>query len=154
MAGSLTDYAEKKLLDQVFGATAWTAPATLYFGLLTDSNTATQRDAGTVTEVSTGTWTNYQRAAVTNNTTNFPNATGTLATKNNANDIGTAAFLSSGTTIAITGGPTVTINAVGIFDASTAGNMIGWFDLTVAKTVSAGDTFKLPASTGFTGTLD
>jgi hypothetical protein len=152
MAGSLTDYSEKKVLDQIFGATAWTAPATLYFGLLTDSNTATQRDAGTVTEVSTGTWTNYQRAAVTNNATQFPAATGTLATKSNANDIGTAAFLSSGTTIAA--GSAVTINAVGIFDASTAGNMIGWFDLTVAKTVSNGDTFKLPASTGFTGTLD
>lgn len=152
---SFSDAVEKKILDHYFGATALAAPpGTLYFALFTDSNTTAQRDAGTVTEVSTGTWTNYQRAAVTNNTTNFPNATGTLATKTNANDIGTAAFLSSGTTITISGGPTVVINAVGIYDASSAGNYLGWFPLSVAKTVSAGDTFKIPATTGFTATQD
>lgn len=32
---AFSDYAEAKILDQVFGGTAWTPPATLYFALLT-----------------------------------------------------------------------------------------------------------------------
>jgi hypothetical protein len=158
MAGSWSDAVEKKILDHYFGATALAAPpGTLYLALLTDSNTDPQRDAGTVTEVATANWTNYQRAPVTNNTTNFPNSTGVLATKSNANDIGPAAFLSSGTTATIPTG-TVVINAAAWYDAASAGNLIGWFRLEVAgvaspKTLSQGDTFKIPASS-FVGTQD
>ena len=145
MAGSFSDYAEKKLLDLVFSATAFTAPATLYLALFTDTNTATQRDAGTVTEVSTGTWTIYTRESVTNNTTNCPAATGTLATKGNGTTISIpAATIPSGS---------VTVNAVGFYDAATAGNLIAWSDLGVAKTFTNGDTASLSANQ-FTITLD
>lgn len=137
MAGSFSDYLEKKFLDLIAGATAFSAPATLYVALFTDSNTATQRDAGTVTEVSTGTWTNYARVAVTNNTTNFPNASGTLATKSNgtAIDFGTASTSGS-----------VTVTAMGVYDASTSGNLLFWADLTTSKTVSNGDPTRFAIS--------
>lgn len=35
MAGNLTDYAEAAILNELLGATAFTAPATLYYGLIT-----------------------------------------------------------------------------------------------------------------------
>jgi hypothetical protein len=152
MAGSFSNAQESAILANRFGATALAAaPATLYFALLTDSNTPTQRDANTVTEVSTANWTNYQRCAMTNNTTNFPAPTGTApTTSTNAVAIGPAGFLSSGTTI--TGTP-LQITAVAIYDAATAGNLYGWFDLAAPKTPTAGDTFSLPIG-AMTATLD
>jgi hypothetical protein len=42
-----------------------------------------------------------------------------------------------------------TIVAVGVFDASTAGNLLAWADLTVNKTIDTGDIFRIP-----TGDLD
>src|SRR5205823_752298 len=78
MAGSWGDYAEGKILDQVFGATAWTAPGTLYFGLWGSAGSINDASTGGTTgEVSGG---SYARVAVTNNTTNFPAATGTAPT--------------------------------------------------------------------------
>jgi hypothetical protein len=141
---SFSDYTEKKLIDEVLGGVNYAPPATVYFALLTDSNTAAQRDAGTVTEV-------YQRAAVANNTTNFPAAAGVTALKSNAVDIGPTAFLSTGTTITATG--SVTLTAVGVYDAATSGNLLLWFPLATAKTVANGDQFKVPASS-MSGTLD
>jgi hypothetical protein len=120
MSSGATIFKEKKILDEWFGNTAPTIPATLYVGLLTDSNNKATRDAGTVTEVSTGTWTNYARVAKTNNTTNWPNATsGSPASKSNGTiiDFGTAAVTSN-----------VTLTAFGIWDALTGGNLLDWGD--------------------------
>src|SRR5215475_6347567 len=99
MAGTFSNYLEAKFQDEVLGAQNFAPPANVYFALLTDTNTPTQRDAGTVTEVATATWTNYQRALVANTLANFPAASGVNALKNNANDIGPTAFLTAGTTI-------------------------------------------------------
>lgn len=140
MAGSFADYLELKLLDHVLGATAYTAPGTVYIALFTDSNTATQRDAGTVTEVSGN---NYSRVSVTNNTTNWPNASGATATKSNG-----TAF-----TFPQASGSWGTVTAFGIYDASTNGNLLMWGDLTVSKAIGSGDTPSF-ASSGITITLD
>lgn len=132
MSGGATNVKEAEILDADFGSGT---PATWYIGLLTDSNTDAQRDAGTVTEVSTSVWTNYARKALTNNTTNFPAASGTNPTvKSNgaAFDFGVAA---------ITGTPPV-INAVGVFTASTGGTMKWWAPMTVAQTISNGNTLN------------
>ena len=152
MAGSFSDAQEKAILDNRFGGVALATPATLFFALITDANSAALRDAGTVTEVATAVWTNYQRAPMTNNTTNFPAATGTApTTKTNA--VAIAGFLASGTSITTAGGAQVTITGYAIYDAASGGNFLGWGDQTPNKVVSTGDTYSVPAG-GFTATLD
>jgi hypothetical protein len=69
MAGFLTDYLNNKVLDLVFGASAYPAPGTLYVGL---SQFASNK-AGVLVEPSGG---GYARVAVANNQTNFPGASG------------------------------------------------------------------------------
>jgi hypothetical protein len=141
MAGTFTDFLEKKLQDHVFGNTAYTAPSPVFLGLQTDSNTATQRDAGTVTEVSGG---SYARVSVTNNTTNFPNAAGITALKNLHVSFAFPA-------------PTAnwgTVTSGSIWDASTAGNMLVWFDLTTPRTINNGDGAPSFAIDALNGTLD
>lgn len=140
MAGSFSDFLELELLDHVFGNAAYSAPATLHVALYT----AAPSDTGGGTEVSTSNWTNYQRAAVTNNATNFPAASGGAK----ANGTAISGFYSSGSTATIPSG-TVVVTHVGILDASTSGNLLAWADLTVSKTLSNGDTFTIP-----TGDLD
>ena len=81
MAGSFSDYLEAKVLDHVFGATAYTAPATIYYAAFT----AAPSDSGGGTECTGG---SYARKGMTNNATNFPNASGTSPTsKTNGADV-------------------------------------------------------------------
>jgi hypothetical protein len=145
MAGSATDFWEKKIADLLFGGAAFSAVTPLFFGLLTDSNTATQRDAGTVTEMTTGSWTNYARVSVTNNSTNFPAASGITAAKSN----GTA--ISFGTATVTGAQPVAT--AVGVWDASTAGNLLYWADLGTPQTIANGNAVSFAAS-AFALTVD
>ena len=133
MAGSLSDVWEKKVSDLVFGGVSITPVTTLYFALLTDSSTDTQRDAGTLTEVGTGTWTNYARVAVTNNQTNFPAATGVTAAKSNAVAITWPAATTTGN---------VTVTGFAIYDASTAGVQIWAGSLSASQTVANLNTFS------------
>jgi hypothetical protein len=124
MAGSFSDYLENAVLDFVFGDGAFTSPATVYISLFTVAPT----DAGGGTEVPTATWSNYSRVDYTNNATNFPAASG--GAKSNGTAISFGAATSSGP---------VTVVAVGIHDADTAGNLLAWADLTTNKTVNNGD---------------
>ena len=120
--GSFTDFLELELLDHVFGAAAYTAPATLYVAL----STTTITDAGgNMTEPSGNA---YARVAVTNNATNWPAA----AAGAKAN--GTAITFPTAT------GSWGTIIDFAIMDAATAGNMLGYGTLTTAKAVTTGDT--------------
>lgn len=121
MAGSFSDFLENELLDHVFGAAAYTAPGTLHIALFTAAPT----DAGGGTEVTGG---SYARAAVTNNATNFPAASG--GAKSNGTAITFATATASWGTVV----------AMGIFDASSGGNLLAWADLTANKTVDNGDT--------------
>lgn len=134
MAGSKSDFLENKVLDHLLGATTYTPPATLYMGLFT----ANPSDSGGGTEVTGG---SYARVSVTNNTTNWPAASG--------------GSKSNGTAITF---PTATANwgtvtAFGIFDASTAGNLLFWGTLTTSKAVDNGDTASF-ASGALTVTED
>jgi hypothetical protein len=122
VAGSLSDYAEKKVQDLILGGVAFSAPAT-HVALFTVAPT----DAGGGTEVSGGA---YARVAVTNNTTNWPAASGGTAAKSNGTVITfPTATASWGTVVAF-----------GIFDAASAGNLLWWGDLTTAKAIGSGDT--------------
>jgi hypothetical protein len=123
MAGNLTDYLENKLLDHFLGTTAYTSPAAVYVGLFT----VAPSDAGGGTEVTGG---SYARQAAT-----FT-AAASGATSNDTN-------------IDFTGMPAATTVAIGIFDASTSGNMLLYGTLTTNKTTDAGDTLRIA-----TGDLD
>lgn len=120
--GSFTDYLEDKLLDHVFGKTAYTAPTTQYIAL----STTTIADDGTnMTEPAAGA---YARVSVTNNTTNWPNSSGGAKANGVAFTFPTAT-LSWGTVIDFA-----------IMDDPTAGNMLAYGTLNTSKTIDPGDT--------------
>ena len=130
MAGSFSDFTEKKVLDLLWGAVALTASGTLYVGL----STATITDATTgitVVEPSTVN-TAYARVAVTNNLTNFPAAAGTTPTlKQN----GTAINFP----VCTTNWGTVTDFFIADGAAVATGSILGYAPLTTPKTISSGD---------------
>jgi hypothetical protein len=123
MAGNLTNYLENKLIDHFLGTTTYTKPAAVYVGLFT----VTPGEAAGGTEVTGG---SYARQTAT-----FT-AAASGATSNDTN-------------IDFTGMPAATTVAIGIFDASTSGNMLLYGSLTVNKTTDAGDTLRIA-----TGDLD
>lgn len=131
MAGSKSNYLENAILDHVLGGGDYTRPATVYVALFTDTNTQTQRDAGTVTEVSGSA---YARVSVTNNSTNWPAASS--GSKSN----GTAITFPTPT------GSWGTVTAFGVYDASTAGNLLYHGDLTASQAVASGNTVSFAIS--------
>ena len=119
---SFSNYLETEILDHVFGAAAYTAPATLYVAL----HTANPDEDGSGAEVTT-VGTAYARQTVTfttsgNTTSNdaaveFPTATANYGT----------------------------VSHVGVWDASTAGNLLAYAALSSSKTIETGDVFRIPA---------
>src|SRR5687768_16633926 len=100
MAGSLSDFAENKILDHALGTASWTMPTQLYVSLHTTANT----DSAAGTEVSGNA---YVRQAV-----DF-SAAASGATSNSAT-----------VTFPTATGSWGTITHIGLHDASTAGNYI------------------------------
>ena len=121
MAG-FSDYLEDKVLDHVFGGNAYTAPTTLYVALYTVAPT----DTGGGTEVSTSN-TAYARRPVA-----FT-VSGNTATNGSAIEYATATAAFG------------TVVAVGVFDASTGGNLIAYANLSASKAISTGDILRIPA---------
>ena len=119
---SFSNYLETELLDHVFTNSAYTAPSTLYLAL----HTASPDEDGSGTEVSTS-GTAYAREAVTFS------VTGNTAT--------TSAAVEYATATANFG----TVTHVGVWDASTAGNLMAYAALTTSKTIETGDVFRVPA---------
>jgi hypothetical protein len=105
MAGA-SDYLENKLLEHVFKATAYSAPATVYAALYT----AAPSDAGGGTECAGG---SYDRVAVTFG----------AASAGSISNSAQAAFPTAT-------GSWGTVTAFGIFDASSGGNLLAWNTLT------------------------
>jgi hypothetical protein len=126
MAG-FSDYLEDKVLDHVFGGNAYSAPSTLYVALYTVAPT----DTGGGTEVSGGGYVR-QSSAFTVSGTNPTTASNSAAVEY------PTATADYGTVV-----------AVGIFDASSSGNLLAYANLTTSKVVSAGDVFRFN-----TGDLD
>jgi len=126
MAGSFSDYLEDEVLDHVFGGATYTPPATLY----AQAYTATPSDSGGGTQITTN---GHARVAITNNLTNFPAASGGAKSNGTAITWGAAS-----------GGSWGDVAAVGFFDASSGGNLIGWSDVPAAKTIDDGDVLFIP----------
>ena len=126
MAG-FSDYLEDKVLDHVFGGNAYTAPSTLYVALYTVAPT----DTGGGTEVSGGAYAR-QTATFSVSGTDPTTASNTAA-------------IEYPTATADYG----TVVAVGVFDASSSGNLLAYANLSTSKVVSSGDIFRFN-----TGDLD
>lgn len=127
MAGK-SDFLEDTFLDWYFRAVAHTPPATFYVALFTANPT----DAGGGTEVGTGTWTNYARASITRATGSWDASSGGATENTSAISFGTATATGN-----------VTITGFGIYDASTAGNLLYWG--TCSGTVANGNAVSFAA---------
>ena len=121
---SLTNAFETETLEWLFTTTGVTRPTAWYVGLYTVAPT----DSGGGTEVSGYA---YTRVSAT------LSVTGDTATNGSALEWAAAT------------GTWGTVVAVGIFDASTAGNLIAYGNLTTSKTITTGDVFRIS-----TGNLD
>lgn len=117
---SFSNYLENKVLLHVFGATAYTAPATLYVALFTSD----PGETGSGTEVSGG---SYARQTITFTVT--------------ANQASNTAAVEFPTATASWG----TVTYAAIYDASTSGNMLAYGALTTSKTIASGDVLRIPA---------
>ena len=118
---SFSDTFETHVLNYVFTTTSVTRPTAWYVGLFTADPTDTGSGA---TEISGN---SYTRKAAT-----FT-VSGNTATTSGAIEF-TAATGSWGT-----------ISHIGIFDASSSGNLIAHSALSVSKAIGTGDVFRIPA---------
>ena len=123
--GALSDYAEAKILNRMLNAQTdsnWAAITVVYIALYT----AAPSDSGGGTEVSGG---SYARKDVT---AGFTVSGGSAS---NTSDI----------TFVTATGNWGTITHVGIFDASSAGNLLFWGALTASRAVNSGGQAKFLA---------
>lgn len=119
---SFSNFLETELLDHVFANNAYTSPSAVYLGLHTSN--PDEDDSGT--EVSTS-GTAYARQEATFS------VTGNTATTTGAIEFPTATA------------DWGTVTHVGVYDASTAGNLLAYAALTASKNISSGDVFRVPA---------
>lgn len=125
MAG-FVDSVERSLLDHFLTDGAYTPPATMYIAL---SSTTPTEAAGNFTEPSTGSYARVSTAAA-----DWAAATGTApATKSTS----TTKTFPTATADWVSG---ANLTHFGLYDASTAGNLLAWGALTTAKPVLNGDT--------------
>jgi len=117
----MSNYLENALINVTLRNTAFTAVAAPYVALFTSDPT----DAGTGTEVSGG---SYARTAVTMGAP--------------SNGVSTN---SADVTFPTATGSWGTVGWIGIYDASTSGNLLYHTALDLSKTVSTGDIFKISA---------
>lgn len=138
---ALSDYLENKIIDHLFRAATFAKPSTVYVALFT----AAPSDSGGGTEVSGGA---YARVQV------GPSDTAWNATQGGTSGAssGTGGATANAAAIVFPA-PTAnwgSITHIGIFDASTGGNLLLHGALTTAKTVNNGD----PAPQFDAGALD
>ena len=117
---SFTNFLETEILDHVFAGAAYSAPGTKYLALYT----AAPGETGGGTELSGDAYARQSVAFTTsgNTTSNnaaveFPTATGAWGT----------------------------ITHVGVFDASSSGNLMCYATLTASKVIASGDVFRVPS---------
>lgn len=117
----MSDYLENALLNATLNGATFTSPAAVYVALFTSDPT----DAGSGTEVSGG---SYARKAVT-----FGTATGTGGSVSND------AAVEFDQATANWG----TITHIGLYNASTSGDLLYHSALTASKAIDTGDVFKI-----------
>jgi len=121
----ISNYFAAALLNHFMNANAMPNIPTLYIGICSGIPSG----EGVYAEVSTSVWTNYKRAGVARSTVGFPLVT-TGRVISNAADIGNGtagslnSFLSTGTGATLSGTSSLTLNAIDVWDAATAGNRL------------------------------
>lgn len=118
---AMSNYLENKILDHILGTTAYTMPTTVYIGLAT----ASFGEDGSGTEL---TGNGYARKSASFNAA----ASGT-------------ADNSAAIEFAAATGSWGTVSHFGIFDASSAGNMLIHGSFTASKVIASGDILKISA---------
>ena len=116
---AMSNYLENALVNATLRNTAYTSPTTVYVGLFTTDPT----DAGSGTEVSGG---SYARQSAT------------FAAPSNG-----ASSTSADVTFPQATANWGTVTHFGVYDASTAGNLLYHGALTTSKTIETGDVFKI-----------
>ena len=119
-----SDYVENQILNCYLNQTNITAPSNIYLGLFTSAPS----DAGGGTEVSGN---GYTRIEITDK---FSAASGTGGSLSSNADI---------TGFTADGGDWGEVNSIGIFDASTSGNLLFYTALDSSATVNNGDSFQI-----------
>ena len=115
----ISNYLENALINGTLRATTFTAPAAVYVSL----HTADPTDAGSGAEVSGG---SYVRQAAT---FGAPSNGASTTTADITYPQATASY--------------GTVTHIGIFDASTSGNLLYHTPLNTSKTIDTGDIFKI-----------
>ena len=143
---AMTDFLENKIIDWLIRGQAYTPPTSLFFGLFT----ANPSDTGGGTEVAGG---SYARVAVVSSLVNFA---GTQAAASTIASSGSSGTTSNNGAVTF---PAPTANwgvctGFGIFDASSAGNLLFFAALTVNKTVNNGDAAPSFAAAAMTLQID
>lgn len=138
---SFTNYLAAEVLDQLFGAAAYTASGILYIGL-SDSTPAEDGTNFTEPAVASG----YYRVPVTNDKDNW-----SLATDADPSVIENRTVITFGQSSGNWGSGTLTY--FGIFDAQSGGNLLAASTLTTPKSVGDDDTASF-ASGAITISLD
>jgi hypothetical protein len=115
----MSNYLENALINATLRNTSYTSPATVYVGL----HTADPTDAGSGTEVSGG---SYARTSVT------------FGSPSNGTSTNSAAVEFPQAT-----GNWGTVSHIGIWDASSTGNLLYHTALDSSKTIETGDIFKI-----------
>lgn len=126
-----TNYTENKLIDHIFRTGSFTKPTSIYVGLM---SAVSDGEAGTVTEL---TGNGYARVSVPPLDANWAAATGNNATTSNVAAV---------TFPACTGSDWATATHFGIWDASTAGNLLAYASLTAPRTITVGSTASFAAN--------
>ena len=126
---SLSDYLEVELRKHIFRTGSFTKPTVLAVALFTGAPS----DSGGGTEVTGG---SYARVDVPPLDANWVGSSSTSGVTSNVNAI-------TFTTATADWG---TITHVGIFDATSSGNLLFHGALTASKTVTNGDTFSFAAN--------
>ena len=128
---ALSDYLENKIIDWLLRGQTFTPPATVYVGLLT----VAPSDAGGGTEVTGG---SYTRVAVASSLANWA---GSQSAGSTTASSGTGGTTSNNAAVTFPA-PTAnwgTVVAFGVYDASSAGNLLFYASLTTSKTINTGD---------------
>ena len=118
---AMSDYLERKLLDHTLGTAAYTHPSQVHLAL----HTADPTDAAGGAECSGG---SYARQTIDFNAAAGAGGAVTNSTEENFADM-----------------PACTVTHIGIWDASTSGNLLYHGAVSSSKTVASGDTISLAA---------
>lgn len=128
---AFSNYLEQKLVDYLKGTAMPTAPATTYVEMWASAGNDAASNVGVVTSLS--------RVAVAGSV--WSTATGTDGNGDFHTIRNDSAIVIVGTATA-----SATVSAFGVYDASTAGNLLWWGTLSAPKTITVDDELKFNAS--------